>query len=104
MAKEEISSFQISPFMLAIRMMLFPSACQASRDKKAKVAKEGHPGLAGVILAEEVGVMLCPDTVGVSKGGFTRVVSTDNACSDSGPARKSKPNPASQTGRVRPGS
>jgi len=44
--------------------------------------QEGQSGFTGVTLAEKVRVVLCPDTIGLVKGGFARVVGTDNPCSD----------------------
>jgi len=67
-----------------------------SKDGKAKIMEEGLPGLAGVILTEEVGALLCPDTVSLAKGGVAGAVSANDACSNSSLARKGKPDPASQ--------
>jgi len=44
--------------------------------------------------------VLCLDTVGLDKGGVSGVVGTNNACSDSCPAREGEPNPVSKSQRV----
>ena len=48
--------------------------------------QKGQSGVAGITLAKKVGAVLCPDTIGLVIGGFTRAVGTDDPRSEPGPA------------------